>query len=805
MIDEDARRLHTRRLEFISRLLYETPGGMRFTQDSPILTNVWINYALEPRKPQKLILTVDQRKGAGQAALELRDMLDNFRRRMDPDRFGSGGIKSRYEMKVPIGDAPGESGERERAKVSYISGQISAELYFDEMMRLVLPLTPWWKKTYDKLLTLTPPKPPKKKGKASANHWLRFPMASLPPDEDVPDWTESSTRERDLIDGLILMRTEIDAEGGSELSDLNKHLGVAPDPDDKNGWERLRYVRRLPSDLLWLVRIAGLIGRAFHGGYGLLDSEHDRAGLELEREFAARLHPMRHPPEDPEGSDRSVTARANWIRRTRMDLVNGFCAIYNNWSDDKKPQHPEPFVWRVTRNRPIRLAVNSSSLTVKADAARRLFDISCKKITWAVVDSGIDRKHPSFHEHAATEEKRRQEVRDARRSKKKLEDLEPVSRVTKTLDFTTIRELLDYELISTSAPEGSSEEKLYSDLVTKISKTLPPATTRREKRRKPEERAEAMIDRLCERMRRGQDIDWEDFEPLITVTNPDVPINDHGTHVGGILGADWIDEDEVNARMEAIEEDPDVILPSLSTIPRRMQGVCPDIKLIDVRVFRTDGATDEFELLAAVQFLRWLNARAGYMVVHGANLSLSLIHEVRRFACGRTPICDECNESAALGMVMVAAAGNRGYESDDPDMITQADGYRDTSITDPGNAEHVITVGSTHRKRPHDYGISFFSSRGPTGDGRLKPDLVAPGEKIDAPTPNEGSEGKDGTSMAAPHVSGAAAMLMARNSELIGNPQRIKRILCESATDLGRERYFQGHGLVDILRALQSV
>jgi hypothetical protein len=46
---------------------------------------------------------------------------------------------------------------------------------------------------------------------------------------------------------------------------------------------------------------------------------------------------------------------------------------------------------------------------------------------------------------------------------------------------------------------------------------------------------------------------------------------------------------------------------------------------------------------------------------------------------------------------------------------------------------------------------------------------------------------------------------MARHVELMGQPQRIKEILCRTATDLGRERYFQGAGLVDILRAIQSV
>jgi serine protease AprX len=45
---------------------------------------------------------------------------------------------------------------------------------------------------------------------------------------------------------------------------------------------------------------------------------------------------------------------------------------------------------------------------------------------------------------------------------------------------------------------------------------------------------------------------------------------------------------------------------------------------------------------------------------------------------------------------------------------------------------------------------------------------------------------------------------MARYPELVGRPDKIKKILCETATDLGREHNFQGHGLLDVLRALQS-
>jgi subtilisin family serine protease len=270
------------------------------------------------------------------------------------------------------------------------------------------------------------------------------------------------------------------------------------------------------------------------------------------------------------------------------------------------------------------------------------------------------------------------------------------------------------------------------------------------------------------------------------------PDNEHGTHVAGILAANWKDS---SPRPE-----------------ESIVGMCPDLDVYDLRVVGTDGRGDEFSLLAALQFVRFLNGSSDHLLVHGVNLSFSLAHAVDSYACGATPICEECTRLVGSGVIVVAAAGNRGYRNlgAQAGLLTAAGGfedYRNISITDPGNTDEVITVGSTHRFQPHKYGVSYFSSRGPTGDGRMKPDLVAPGEKIESTVPwHRGRKATlDGTSMAAPHVSGAAALLLARHRELIGKPGRVKEILCRSATDLGRERSFQGAGMLDVLRALQSV
>lgn len=395
---------------------------------------------------------------------------------------------------------------------------------------------------------------------------------------------------------------------------------------------------------------------------------------------------------------------------------------------DRRRRRP---VLSVTLNRVAFPSVARSRVTIKVDAAEQLFRVDTGTLTWAVVDSGIDRHHPAFW------------LRD---------DLgNPVpspqppgappgpltTRVVRTFDLVSAREVLAQDM----SPTGLIDWFGAVPYVESKPPVLLPGQVAEERNR-----------------------------PWLR------PLNPHGTHVAGILAADWREH--------------------------QLMGICPTLRLFDVRVLDRDGRGDEFSIVAALQLIRHLNEQAGRLLIVGVNLSLAVPHDVANYSTGWTPVCVEADRLTRSGVVVVASAGNAGFEGG---ATTLGLGYNTASISDPGNTDSIITVGSTHRSDPHRHGVSYFSSRGPTADGRLKPDLLAPGEDIDGPVPDGGLQAMHGTSQAAAHVSGAAAMLMARYRELIGRPERIKEILCATATDLGRERTFQGHGIVDVLRAMQSI
>ncbi|HEX2162348.1 MAG TPA: S8 family serine peptidase, partial [Thermoanaerobaculia bacterium] len=650
--------------------------------------------------PLELLLTPHRDAGAARLAAELRWRLDRSRR-------------------AERGRLP--------ARIAYTHSYVVARLYFDEVVRVLLPLTEWWRDfVWTGMFTDAD-------ADEVEDRTLRDLLAQLDPDAlaaALAEWSSAQVPE----DAPRGTRTKRDASEG--------------------------LATELSHDLLWMLRVVGTL----HWARRLDEGPAAAGDVPLEDGRVAGF---------PRGADGEVDYRL--LIDAALALLDSALSVI---------EAPQPSLFLVNRNRDVALAVADSRRAIKADAAANLFEIRCEDLIWAILDSGVDATHPAFR--MREDEDAAAAAPPAHWSKR--------SRVVKTYDFTRLRPLLDPEVVREllNADDVAAQRFGDDDLDARLQpiRRLLAREAAADAARKEAgaERGDPALGRLRDhleelrkRLQKGREIDWELLDPLLRVPHDDSyppPTSNHGTHVAGILAADWQE--------------------------KGLHGVCPDIRLYDLRVLDPRGPNDEFTVLAALQFIQYLNRQQELLTVQGANLSLSIRHEVTNYACGRTPVCDECERLVSSGVVVVAAAGNAGWDEELARAAAGA-GYRTVSITDPGNAEAVITVGATHRDRPHTYGVSFFSSRGPTGDGRAKPDLVAPGEKITSTVPGGGTKREDGTSMAAPHVSGAAALLMARHPELVGRPTRIKEILCRTATDLGRERHFQGAGMLDVLRALQSI
>jgi len=294
----------------------------------------------------------------------------------------------------------------------------------------------------------------------------------------------------------------------------------------------------------------------------------------------------------------------------------------------------------------------------------------------------------------------------------------------------------------------------------------------------------------------------------------------HGTHVAGII-AGALNGKPGSAIVKAVSRrwsedgDTESQLESYDSIT----GMAPRCGIASFKVLDKDGNGRTSSVIQALEKIQEINGYGRRILIHGVNLSVGYDFEPEWFACGQSPLCVEVDRLVRSGVVVVVAAGNTGYGVQTTTGRGNVSSGLPLSINDPGNAELAITVGSTHRDMPHTYGVSYFSSKGPTGDGRLKPDLLAPGEKIiscaagglRAEAASQLAKGKfqyleqSGTSMSAPHVSGVIAAFLSVRREYIGQPEKVKQIFVSAATDLNRDRYFQGSGLVDLMRAIQSV
>jgi serine protease AprX len=210
--------------------------------------------------------------------------------------------------------------------------------------------------------------------------------------------------------------------------------------------------------------------------------------------------------------------------------------------------------------------------------------------------------------------------------------------------------------------------------------------------------------------------------------------------------------------------------------------VAPDAKLVVVKVMDRDGACYLSDAIKALDWCLENKDKYGIKII-----SFSVGGEGP--SEGNSILDDACNNVVDKGITMVVAAGNSGpYPA---------------SIVMPGDASKVITVGAIDNKGE----IFEKSSRGPTPEGEVKPDLVTLG--VDVVSALAGSANDyspvSGTSMAVPQVSGSAALILEAEPDL--KPADIKRVLVKTADDLGDPEpdNVYGYGSLNLTRALEEM
>src|SRR5215470_8626740 len=254
----------------------------------------------------------------------------------------------------------------------------------------------------------------------------------------------------------------------------------------------------------------------------------------------------------------------------------------------------------------------------------------------------------------------------------------------------------------------------------------------------------------------------------------------HGTHVAGIIGG--------NAYRSGS---------GCSNCFLSYMGIAPSVKFVSLKVLDRNGAGTDSNVIAAIQKAISLKSTYNIRVI---NLSLGRgIYE----SYATDPLTQAVEQAWKAGMFVVVAAGNYGR-----DNSNGRNGYG--TITSPGNDPYVITVGAMRTYGTMDRSddvVTSYSSKGPSFiDHVVKPDIVAAGNKvISTLAPNASMDTTytttqvplsnyqytsstsnsayyfrlSGTSMAAPQVAGAAALMLQKNPSL--TPDQLKARLMKSA------------------------
>ena len=446
--------------------------------------------------------------------------------------------------------------------------------------------------------------------------------------------------------------------------------------------------------------------------------------------------------------------------------------------DDLARPRTDRLIYRAWPDYIVRPHIDHSVTTINADAAARTYRCSGDDVVWAVIDSGIDATHPHFQGYHT---------------------LDDPAVAALHRDFTAPFQTSNLTAAAAVAAPAASQATDPSSGSTPVVVVAVPVHDY------------TMV-----------------TDPAIA---PGAALQDtegHGSHIAGTIAGCVPTDPKIAVRI-ASQDFTASAAPGEAELPQwiprelktgtALSGVAPMARLVSLKVLGPDSISLTSVVIEALDYVRQVNAGGRDLRIHGVNLSLGCDWPRYEYAAGQSPMCRELDLLVGTGVVAVVSAGNSGETPMGPDGLHAG---QLCSITDPGNAASAITVGSTHRDSPHTFGITHDSSKGPTADGRRKPDLVAPGERITSVAAVDSHAGVDvlgavaggatadyiemsGTSMSAAHVSGAVAALLSARRELIGHPETVKQLICSTATDLDRHEFFQGAGLLNLMRALSTI
>jgi hypothetical protein len=414
----------------------------RFTPNVEIVSDVWAAFAEDLRKPVRVLIQPAEGISAVDVAAVLHLCITEHRRSSKAQANELQADEAQANNKNP--------------NVSPLENFVAVTLYWDELARVVLPLTHWWHEK--KVGALNP-----KLNKKTAADLQR--MLETEIEENLAGKEEVKTERPSSVDPRSSERVSVDSSDPDEIPDrrikdaaplaalIGLFLVVKKEPNTLKNLESTSQTIEGRKDGLrnWL-------GEQSKNGKAKDISQ--VAVKELAQDVLRRLFVLR---DELSGASNEA---AKWTRLGGKELP--------------------ALIDRVFLDRKASLAATEGVCTIKADAANRLFDISCRNVTWAIIDSGIDANHPAFEDHYEMS---------------RLAYERKMSRVRVILDFTLIEKIRNFRLVGNKDKYdgGPEREAAIEEVIKQLGELLDRAEEEDEEKFKTITREAASHRQITER------------------------------------------------------------------------------------------------------------------------------------------------------------------------------------------------------------------------------------------------------------------------------------------------------------------